>query len=326
MTHNYNATGALECHLWPKDPNRCRVILVVQQTFSSLALIACTINAVLIIILRKYKSTTGKLIFWLSVSSVLRSLVFLLTDHDDRDCRVKGFFHNYFSCTSLLWVFMIAVNCLLIVKRKNHKHYFIWYHIIVWLGSMVWSTIPFFSDSYGHAGLWCWIGLETDVRFGMWYVPLFILCFCMILIYVYLLRFVMKFQKPLNNRSDDERTAQKRMRRDLKSLLTYPFFYILFSIPIFIYRLNDAADPHRKPNYGVTIASVLLTPLLGVVYTVAFVLINANLKEISIPLLREGLRDIFRKIPRHAVNYNFQVNSLTRLSIKSRQYQPNESA
>ena len=150
--------------------------------------------------IKKYKSTTGRLIFWLSVSSVFRSLVLLLTDHDDRNCDVKGFFHNYFSCTSLLWVFMIAVNCLLIVKRKNYEHYFKWYHIIVWLGSMVWSTIPLFSNSYGHAGLWCWIGLETDVRFGMWYVPLFILCFCMILIYVYLLWFVMKYQNPLNNR------------------------------------------------------------------------------------------------------------------------------
>ena len=114
------------------------------------------------------------------------------------------------------------------------------------------------------------------------------------------------------------------MRRDLKSLLAYPLLYILFSIPIFIYRLNDATDPYRNPNYGLTIASVLLTPLLGVVYTVAFVVINANLKEISVPLLREGLRNIFRKIPRHTVNCNFHVNSLTRLSIRSRQYQPNE--
>ena len=146
----------------------------------------------------------------------------------------------------------------------------------------------------------------------------------MILIYVYLLWFVMKFQKPINNRSNDERTAQKRMRRDLKSLLAYPFLYILFSIPIFIYRLKDATDPYRNPNYGLTIASVLLTPLLGVVYTVAFVVINANLKEISVPLLREGLRNIFRKTPRHTVNYNFHVNSLPRLSTRSRQYQPNE--
>ena len=119
MTQNYNAIDGLKCHLWSEDPNRCEVILIVQHTFSSLALIACMITAIFIIILRKYKSTTERLIFWLSVSSVLRSLVLLLTDHDDRNCRVKRFFYNYFSCTSLLWVFMIAVNCLLIVKRKK---------------------------------------------------------------------------------------------------------------------------------------------------------------------------------------------------------------
>ena len=31
---------------------------------------------------------------------------------------------------------------------------------------MVWPTIPSFSDSYGHAGIWCWIGRETVFVLG----------------------------------------------------------------------------------------------------------------------------------------------------------------
>ena len=327
MTYDRNTTDNLECHLWPREPHRCRVILYVQRTFSSLSLIGCIAIAALIIILKKYKSTTQRLIFWLSMSGLLRSLVLLLTHVNDRDisyCRVNGFFHNYFSCTTLLWVFMIAVNCLFIVKRKSYKQYYKWYHVIVWVGSMAWSTIPFFSDSYGHAGIWCWIGRETGLRFGLWYIPLFVLSFLMFSIYVYLLRVIIKFQKSLNNRSAEERAAQKQMRKDLKSLLAYPFIYILFSIPIFIYRIFEETHPDIDPVYGLQISSVVLTPSLGAVNAVAFVLINASLKEISVPLLKAGLRDIFRNIPRHAVTYNYYVNSVTRASIRSRQYQPNE--
>ena len=113
---------------------------------------------------------------------------------------------------------MITMNSLLMVKRKTYRHHYNWYHVIVWFDSMIWSKMPFFTDSYGHAGIWCWIKPGTGLRFGMWYISLFVLSFLMFLIHVYLLWFLIKFQKPLNNRSDDERTAHKSMRKDLKSL------------------------------------------------------------------------------------------------------------
>ena len=312
MTHDRNATDILECHLWPKEPLRCRDISIVLQTFSSLSLIGFLVIAGLIIILKKYKSTTQRLILWLSVSGFFRSLVYLLP-HPKKSqvtyCRVKGFFDQYFNCTHLLWVLMITVNCLLIVKRKPYQQYYKWYHVLVWIGSMVWSRIPFFSHSYGDAGIWCWIKPDTGLRFVMWYIPLFVLGFLMFLIYVYLLWFLIKFQKPLHNRSDDERTAHRRMQKDLKSILAYPVFYILFYLPAFIFRIFQETHPHVNPAYGLTIAITVFSPSLGVVYAVAFPLINKSLKEISFPLLKAGLLDLCSKIPRHAVNYNFHVSS-----------------
>ena len=324
MTHDHNATDTIECRLWPKDPHRCRVISYVQRTISSLSLLGCAVIVALIIILKKYKSTVQKLIFWLSVSGFFRSLAILLTHpHNSHAiyCRVKGFFQQYFDCTTLLWVLMITVNSLLIVKRKTYKNHYNWYHVIVWFGSMIWSTIPFFSDSYGHADFWCWIKDDIGLRFGTWYIPLFSLGFLMFLIHIYLFYFLVKFQKPLNNQSNEERTAHKRMQKDLKSLLAYPFFYILFSIPAFVFRVYEEAHPHVNPSYALTIAIVVFTPSLGVVYAIAFVLINASLKEISVPLLKAGVLDIFSIIPGNAVNYNFTVNSVTRTGMRLKQYQ-----
>ena len=326
MTHN-NTNDTLECHLWPKDPHRCRVILYVQRIFSSLSLCGCLVVVLLIVILKKYKSTTQKLILWLAVSGLLRSLALLLKNIHERNisyCRFKGFLHNYFSWAILLWVCTITANCLLIVKKKSYQQYYKWYHVLVWIGSMVWTIIPFFKDSYGQAGIWCWIKRDTGVRFGVWYGPLFVLCFCMFTINVYIVCLLIKFHKQVNNRSVEGKMSQKKMRKDLKSLLVYPFIYILFSIPVFIYRLDDAAHPYISPNYGLAVASVVLTPSLGAVYAVAFVSINANLKEISVPLIKEGLRDIFSKIPHPVVTYNYPVSSVTTTGAETSRYQPNK--
>ena len=144
----------------------------------------------------------------------------------------------------------------------------------------------------------------------------------MFLIHVYLLWFLIKFQKPIINRSNDEKTTQKRMRKDLKSLLAYPFFYILSYIPAFIFRISEETHPRVSPAYALTIAIVVFTPCLGAIYAVAFVLINASLKEISVPLLKARLQDMISNVSRHVVVYNFPVNSVTRTSLRSRQYQP----
>ena len=310
MTLDHNATDTHKCHLWPKEPRRCRNISIVLQTFSSLSLIGCLVIVGLIMILKKYKSTLQSLILWLSVSDFFRSLVYLLP-HPKKNqvtyCHFKGFFDQYFISAHLLWVFMITVNCLLIVKRMPYQQYYKWCHVMVWVGSLFLAIIPFIKDSYGEAGIWCWIKHDTGFRFGVWYAPLFVLGFCMISINVYLIWFLMKNQRHGNNRSDDERTAHKRMRKDLILLFAYPVFYILFYIPIFIYRVTEETNPNGKPNYGLTIAIVVLTPCLGVVYAVAFVLINASLKEISITLLKEKLLNI----PRHKISY-ITVKSLTR--------------
>ena len=93
-------------------------------------------------------------------------------------------------------------------------------------------------------------------------------------------------------------------------------------IPGFIFRVAEETNPNVKQAYALTIAIVVFTPCLGVVYAVAFVLINASLKGISVPLLKARLHYIFSNIPRHAVVYNFPLNSVTRTSIRSRQYQP----
>ena len=108
MTLNHNATNTRECHLWPNESRQCRDISIVLRTFSSLSIIGCLVIVGLIVILKKHKSTTQRLILWFSVSGFFRSLVYLLPNPQKSQvtyCRVKGFFDQYFISTHFLWVF-----------------------------------------------------------------------------------------------------------------------------------------------------------------------------------------------------------------------------
>ena len=78
-------------------------------------------------------------------------------------------------------------------------------------------------------------------------------------------------------------------------------------------RVTEETDPNVKPNYGLTIAIVMFTPCLGVVYAAEFVLINASFKEISFSLLKAELLDIYsNNNHRSKVIDNFHVSSPTR--------------
>ena len=326
MTYCNNTTDHPFCHLWPANPHRCQVILNVQRSSSSLSLFGCVVVVLLISILDKFKSITQRLIFWLSVSGLLRSVALLLKNVHETHiayCRFKGFFHNYFSWAVLLWVCMITVNnFLLIVKRKPYKEFYKWYHAIVWLGSLFWAMVPFFEDAYGQAGIWCWIQ-HKRYQFTVWYGPMIVLCSCMFAAHLYLLYFVRKSKRKILTRSTEEKKSQKKMRNELEVILVYPLLYILFSIPIFIYRVYNATNPQNRPIYELAIVCVVLTPSLSAVYAIAFVLINTTSERITYSSLRKGFRDVSRKAANYVVN-SIHVSSVQHSGVVCNQYATKE--
>ena len=134
---------------------------------------------------------------------------------------------------------------------------------------------PFFDDAYGSAGIWCWIH-HKSYQFSVWYGPMIFLCSCMFAAHLYLLYFVRKSKRKILTRSTEEKKSQKKMRNELEVILVYPLFYILFSIPIFIYQVYNAKKKKNRPIYELTIACVVLTPSLSAVYAIVFIMINTT--------------------------------------------------
>ena len=310
MTHGDNSTE--HCIMWPDKPERCNVVLNVQRAFSSLSIVGCLFVGFIIIIFKKYKAIVHKLIFWLTVSALVNSLV-LLIDNIYREnghfCRFQGFVNQYFSWALLLWVLMISVNCLVIVKGKRESRYYYVYHLVVWFGSLFWSIIPLFGHWYGPAGIWCWVKRgQVALRFGIWYAPLLITCIAMLGIYGYIIRNVLKFvkQSRIVGRSQEDERTNKRLREEVKPLFVYPLIYLVFSIPVFMYRLEDASNPNHPPSYALAILSVIFIPSLGMCYAFAFAIFSASVNDLSVSKLKEGFREMFSPAPTRVV-HDYQV-------------------
>jgi len=307
-------TNSTTCQLWPNKPDRCHVLINIQRVFCCLSLIGCLCVGSIIVILKKHHILIQKLILSLSISAFLKSIALLMGDvyvDNSHYCKFQGFAIQYFSCTTLMWVLIISVNCLLIVKALNYQRFYYWYHGIAWVGSFLWCLIPFFGDWYGPAGIWCWVKREqTALRFIIWYVPLLLICIVLLVIYLYIIWFVIQVTKPRPGitYSQENELSNKRFRDELKPLLSYPLIYFIFTIPVFMYRIDDAAHPNNPPDYALTILSVIFTPSIGLCNALAFAVFNASIDELTFVKLKQGVKSWFSSTPSHVIHENYKVD------------------
>ncbi|XP_048459059.1 cyclic AMP receptor-like protein A [Rhincodon typus] len=87
---------------------------------------------------------------------------------------------------SLAWVCCITVNLYFnLVKEIRTDHFAVAYYVAAWGVPFILSCLPLFGDYYGPAGAWCWITDDHVAwRFGIWYIPLFVLIFLMMSCYI----------------------------------------------------------------------------------------------------------------------------------------------
>lgn len=301
------------CPLWPTKPERCNVVLHLQFAFSSLSFLGCFLIISFILLRRKYNIAIHRLVFWLSTSALIKAMAMLISkiyEVNDNFCRFQGFVKLYFSWATLLWVLVITLNCLFIVQGKPHERYHFGYHVSVWTGSFAWSIFPFIWDAYGPAGIWCWIKRDsTGLRFGIWYIPLLTICLIMLAIHSYIILHVLRHKWQLNqDKREEEHLSDTRLREELKPLLAYPLIYLLFSIPIFMYRIDDATKPHKPPHYGLLILSAIFTPARGMCFALAFAIHQNPVNRLSFIKMRQWFRDLINRSPTHVIHYNYKVD------------------
>ncbi|XP_066927574.1 cyclic AMP receptor-like protein A [Clytia hemisphaerica] len=268
------ANFTVECPLWPDKPGRCEVILGLQRSFSAISLIGCLFVILVIWLFRMYKYFVQRLILFLSVSAALQCVSFLIGDiyTDNFLCEFQAFIMQYFGWATLLWVVAMTVNLIMVLKGMESARYEKLFHLVCWGLPLLWACLPFLHNSYGPAGVWCWIKRDaTYLRFGTWYIPIFVTIFAMFVAYIYIVVSVFKRKERWTGTFNQEEEHDKQMlAREVKPLAAFPLIYLLSGIPTLIYRIDDAVHPHLLPSYPLLIFSVIMSPLVGAMNAIAF--------------------------------------------------------
>ena len=286
-----------DCALWPDKPNQCKTVLILQRTFSVLSILGCLFVIAVIWLFRKYKYFVQRLIVSLSVSAALQGFSFILGDLYSHDamCEFQAFIMQYFGWATLLWVLAITVNIILALQSVSGYRYEKWFHLLCWLVPFFWALLPFINDSYGPAGVWCWIKRDaTALRFGTWFVPTFAIILFLAGAYFYIIVIVLHQRGSWSGRYNAETEHDNAMlAREVKPLAAFPLIYLVLSLPPLIYRIDDAVHPHLLPNYSILVVSVIFAPSVGALNAIAFAFYSDVQAQLTWPQVKSAFLSHF---------------------------------
>ena len=274
------------CFFWPDNPSRCKTIVILQYLFSSISFICLLCLLAMIIMFKLYRLFAQRLILYLCCCSLVNTALFFV--HVDKispgSCIFQGFLNQFMSWTELLWVCVVTGNIFLVMHGYQLQKYEKKVHLFVWLTSLFWSIIPFFGHFYGQAGSWCWIKREhTGVRFGVWYVPLMLVIFVMLVMCFYMICCSSSYEQEYTYTDGgsffEQQQSRSRHQSEIRPLIAYPIIYFILNLPMLIYRIDDAVHPNDVPDYTLMVLSVIASPLLGTFNAFAFCIIEDTLKD-----------------------------------------------
>ena len=205
---------------------------------------------------------------------------------DSALCTIEGFIAMFTIWILILSVFNIAVNLFWnIIIGKPSNIYLEIFYISVTLGvPLVISIVPFIDNSYGPAGLWCWIENRRPVgkilRFALVYIPLWIVCILLFVIFMIViakLLYEVRRWGPYHPQTDKKRDL---IQREIKPLIRYPITFLIFSIFPTINRVQNILFP-TSPIIGFYLLHAISTPLAGLTLSLMFFMSRDTLKELK---------------------------------------------
>ncbi len=193
----------------------------------------------------------NELIFFLIISNIgwcigsfLGIKEFTIFDKDNSLCQAQAFVQNYFDMSSICWNTIISNITLLGTKltfseisKKREKMYlfFIYSNVL----PILFSLGPVFTDSYGPAGIWCWIDLShLDIYSYIWIIIFYLFNWGNIFYSIYaLISTSMYFSKRQSEIENDQDKI-----REAKYLKKYIFILRIFPLMLIITRLSGTIN------------------------------------------------------------------------------------
>ena len=284
------------------------LVAVTNSAVALISLLACIFAISIVILFKKWKFFSQRLILYLIISAMLNSVVLIIRrlDYNNGFCIFTAFTGQVTTWMVLLAISVITVYLFLrAVYNKNIERYEILCLFFIFAFPVSFSWIPFVKNTYGHAGVWCWIRtLNEDCSFFvfgqvlqlvLFYIPIFTILLILITLYLIILWNIQSRKKKWTGLSDLSVTQQSAKKHDkLQSetlfLLVYPLIYFILSIPLIINRIQSWANP-LNPSLVLWYLSGITHPLQGGIISLAFTLDSKTRHRLKWPHIRAAIKN-----------------------------------
>lgn len=278
-----------------------KAVNILSSSVGLVSLLACILVTVGIVYFKKYLFFTQRLVLYLSIAAVLNSISIMLRIESvffasekgwERDfCTASGFLEQVTGWWQLLAVFCITLSVFMrVVLNRRPEKIELLFPAVIFILPLTFNCIPFVYSSYGRAGAWCWIRNEKSdgsefsfgqyLRFSLWYVPLYIILFILVVGYFSILCKIRSFNRTWRGRYDPETEEQgDMMEKEVRPLLWYPVFYLILNIFPLANRIQGAIS--CDPVLALWYLQALSDPLQGAFVSVAYALDSETIRRLD---------------------------------------------
>ena len=255
-----------------------------------------------ILISKKYLFFIQRLILYLSIAVFLNSLSVVLRlqrtvalgGHSDDKLHPLCVF-TAFADQTTSWSTLIAISCITccillnVVLLRPVEALEKFYVALIVVLPLSFNWVPFIKGSYGEAGAWCWIKGQDDdcqqklfgvyLRFILWYIPLYIVLFVILVAYLYILYRVKRLRGHWDGKYDpSNKTTREKMMKEFRPLIWYPLIYLILGVFPTINRIHGAF--FDEPSLALWILHAFFSPLRGGFVALAYALDGQTVRRL----------------------------------------------
>eukprot|EP00800_Vazella_pourtalesii_P010923 TRINITY_DN2652_c0_g3_i1.p1 TRINITY_DN2652_c0_g3~~TRINITY_DN2652_c0_g3_i1.p1 ORF type:complete len:334 (-),score=31.44 TRINITY_DN2652_c0_g3_i1:13-1014(-) len=295
----------------------CTIVEVTVRSISAISVICAVIVLVLIFLLQRYKFVSQRLILYLVIATLLDAIEFTIGGLDLSEslaCAVDGYIRMWFHWSLVVWVCNITANLFwnVVVGKVTNKYLEVSYIVVGIAVPVIFSIPPFVDNSYGPAGLWCWISNKRRVgqilRFVVWYIPIWVIIGVIFIVYMVIIVKLIWEVKKWDRYNAQNNKKKQTVRNEIKSLFLYPIFFLLVNIFPAVNRVQNAITPGH-PVFPLYLLHAISTPLWGLGFIILFVVNKDTLRELKWSNFKTTLLTRFKRTG-DVVEYDIEGKTL----------------
>ena len=262
------------------DSSDFKAVAAIQAVVGFLSLCGCVTVISLMVLFKRYKFFSLRLILYIAIAATIDSLSFTLTrvnfytprPLDEQYCNFGAIFNDYSALVLLVSIWTISFNVLVngFFEMKTHRLEVVYLLLqlvlpltFIWIGpqrQLYSAAAPFcsitFVDVYcklSSSGVW--------YQFGIWFIPLYLSMTVILIMYGVMGLKLWRHSLKWAGHYDYEAVRYRNMLKDeVKPLFWYPIVFMVLNIFALINQIHNAVWPNSTVLW-LWYLRVLITPL-----------------------------------------------------------------